>query len=152
MSRPSREAALIATAFIWANRSTCNRLSVGAVVHREGRILTQGYNGAPSGLIHCNYPHEPEECRAVHAEQNAIAFAARWGVGLDGAGIVTTHQPCLNCARLIINAGLTSVLYVSSYRLVEGLELLYEAGSDVRQRAVDWETMKQILLGHDETH
>lgn len=124
------------TAQLWAERSTCSRLQVGCVIHREGRILVQGYNGAPAGLPHCpdiGKPphHEPENCRAVHAEQNAIAWAARTGVMLEGAELVCTHQPCLNCARLIINAGVGRVVYDAGYRLREGLDLLIEAGIPV---------------------
>lgn len=160
--RPSREHALMSTAYIWAERSTCSRLHVGAVVHREGRILVQGYNGAPSGLPHCNhectcgFPIEallakhpqtkthrpgcnslPEACRAVHAEQNAIAFAARYGVGLAGAEMSVTHQPCLTCARSVINAGISKVWFVEPYRLQDGLNLLVEAGIAV-ERIVDY--------------
>ncbi len=152
--RPTRISALVDTAYIWAARSTCSRLSVGAVVHREGRILTQGYNGAPAGMPHCNhectctgkYPYTNEhqevvhqfECPApmpcyisVHAEANAVAFAARWGVGLEGAELVVTNQPCLNCAMLIINSGLKSVTYVQPYRLPDGIQLLESAGIEV---------------------
>lgn len=158
--RPSRENALMATAFIWAQRSTCSRLSVGAVIHREGRILVQGYNGAPAGLPHCDHEcncswadnpkanakgrgHKewcasgPVYCRAVHAEQNAIAWAARVGVRLEGSEIMVTHQPCLACARSLINAGVEKVFFVEEYRLKDGLELLIEAGIRV-ERLVDF--------------
>lgn len=150
--RPSREFCLVATAFTWAERSTCSRLSVGAVVHRDGRILTQGYNGAPSGLPHCDYEHSSENCLAVHAEQNAIAFAAKYGVGLDGAGIVVTHQPCLSCARSIINSGIESVLYVQPYRLMDGVSLLLDAGLLVVRHQVDWDAKKLIAWGSDEDY
>lgn len=162
--RPTREQALVATAFVWAKRSTCDRLAVGAVVHRDGRILAQGYNGAPAGLEHCDHTcncgrpeyaehHElckagPENCRAVHAEQNAIAYAARYGVELDGAGIIVTHQPCLSCARLIINAGILTVGFVHSYRLKDGMELLREAGILV-EGPIDWEEPSLIGLTSD---
>lgn len=162
--RPSRDYSLVASAFVWSRRSTCARLQVGALVHREGRILVQGYNGAPAGLPHCNHqcncrlmgsrgehiyhpesqghlptcPSLPEYCRAVHAEQNAIAFAARHGVRLEGGELVSTHQPCLSCARSIINSGIVKVLYVEPYRLTDGLDLLIEAGLAV-ERFVDWD-------------
>lgn len=153
MERPTREEALFETAFIWASRSTCSRLHVGCVIERDGRILVQGYNGAPSGLTHCDHEcdcerfHGPirpiavdhwEECatiqpctRAVHAEQNAIAFAARWGVELMGSTLWVTHQPCMSCAMSIINAGISEVHYVNPYRLKDGLKLLEEAGIPV---------------------
>lgn len=140
--RPSRTEALIQTAFVWAQRGTCSRLQVGALVHREGRILVQGYNGAPASLPHCPVRdhveggHNVSECRAVHAEQNAIAYAARVGVALEAAELVCTHQPCLSCSQSIINAGIVSVIYVFPYRLDAGLILLNEAGLKVT-RMVD---------------
>lgn len=178
--RPTRAESLMDTAEVWAQRSTCGRLHVGCVIHRDGRILVQGYNGAPSGLPHCpdrsddiweichtwdddpgmnintECPVHPEhrgdwymprrqpweglvgakghttaECRAVHAEQNAIAFAARWGVGLAGAEMSVTHQPCLSCAMSTINAGIVRVTYKEPYRLLDGVSLLEEAGIEV---------------------
>jgi dCMP deaminase len=162
--RPSREEMLVATAFTWAQRSTCSRLHVGAVVHRDGRILVQGYNGAPSGMPHCSHecscgliswdeaqgkPHtiwcnSREPCTiSVHAEANAIAYAAKYGVELGGSHIVVTHQPCLACAMLIINSGLKSVLYVFPYRLTDGVSLLREAGIVVEQY-LDWEEPQLI--------
>jgi dCMP deaminase len=118
-------------------------MSVGAVAHREGRILVQGYNGAPSGLRHCNYEHEPEDCRAVHAEQNAVAWAARLGVALNQAEWVITHEPCLPCSRSLINSGVKSVLFVYPYRLHDGVELLEEAGILVEQY-LDWEEPRVV--------
>lgn len=143
--RPGRYTTLMDTAYIWARRSTCDRLHVGAVFHRDGRILVQGYNGAPAGLPHCDhsctceYPNEvhaplstcpsQQPCtRAVHAEQSGISFAARLGVELKGASLSVTHQPCLPCAQSIINAGIEVVHYVEPYRLLDGLHLLEEAG------------------------
>lgn len=158
--RPSREFSLMQTAYIWAARSTCSRLHVGCVISRDGRILVQGYNGAPAGLEHCDhtcncpegYPKDEwrdgrmmevhrysdagcpaiNPCtRSVHAEQNAIAFAARWGVGLEGAELFCTNQPCLPCAHSIINAGIGKVWYVEPYRLPDGKAVLLEAGLEV---------------------
>lgn len=165
--RPTREELLVETAFTWAKRSTCSRLQVGAVVHRDGRILVQGYNGAAAGLPHCNHqcdcgrtvkhgpPHavgcnsEMPCLDAVHAEQNAIAFAAKWGVELNHASLVTTHQPCKGCAMSIINAGIEMVTYVYPYRLVDGLSLLMEAGLVVEQY-LDWEEPRLIGSSGDE--
>ena len=161
MNRPTREHVLMETAYLWAKRSTCSRLHVGCVIHRDGRILVQGYNGAPAGLKHCDH-----ECtcwgnylyfdnakqaevhragctaalpctRAVHAEQNAISFAARWGVGLEGAELYCTHQPCLPCAQTVINAGISKVWFSEPYRLQDGLDLLIEVGIKV-ERIVDF--------------
>lgn len=150
--RPTRQQTLMASAQLWAERSTCSRLHVGCVIEREGRILVQGYNGAPAGLDHCDHEcdcftsfsgnltqHDPEcniqkPClRSVHAEQNAISFAARWGVGLEGASCWVTHQPCISCAQTLINAGISLVVYQEPYRLRDGLDLLLEANIQVRQ-------------------
>lgn len=153
-TRPDRDETLMQTAFLWAKRSTCSRLHVGCVIHRDGRILVQGYNGAPAGLKHCDHTcdcgalpgfttHNESFCnslkpctRAVHAEQNAISFAARWGVELEGALASITHQPCMSCAQSLINSGIVSVDYVEPYRLKDGVDLLEEAGITVR-RIVD---------------
>lgn len=168
--RPSREELLVETAFVWAKRSTCSRLQVGAVIQRDGRILTQGYNGAPSGMPHCDHecdcnPRQvmslpdlfhDDECNSqqpctisMHAEANAIAFAARWGVGLTNSEIVVTHQPCLACAMLIVNSGIRAVTYVLPYRLKDGINLLGEAGLRVEQY-LDWEEPRIVELGGDE--
>ena len=141
MTRPGRESLLMDTARLWAARSTCSRLQVGCVISRDGRILVQGYNGAPSGLPHCDGEHEPEECRAVHAEQGAIAHAARNGVALQGATLHVTNMPCLSCARSIINSGITVVVYDEPYRLRDGVDLLKAAGIAIdRIKAFDPET------------
>lgn len=136
MSRISRNQLLMEVAFLMARRSTCLRLQVGAVLSRDGRILGSGYAGAPSGLPHCSpltcNTHSP--CtRTVHAEQGAIAFAARYGVALDGATLYVTHSPCAECAKSIINSGILNVYYGVPYRKTEGLDMLTEAGVGVYQ-------------------
>ena len=129
--RPPRHQVLMDTAYLWAKRGTCDRAHVGALIHREGRILVQGYNGAPAGIDHCvhieNIPCEI----AVHAEANAIAYSAKVGVALQGSEMVTTKIPCLNCAMLVINAGITSIVYSENHRDMRGLELLAKAGLQV---------------------
>lgn len=149
--RPARDDILMGMARLVAYRSTCSRLQVGAVVARNGRSLVQGYNGVPAGMTHCIHncicdvfgddrpgvTHQKgcpagDPCvRAVHAEANAIAYAARYGVTLDGTEMFTTHQPCYVCAQLIINAGIMRVVYDQSYRLPDGTTLLLEAGIEV---------------------
>lgn len=154
--RPSREETLLQHAQLVSERSTCSRNHVGVVIARDGRLLTSGYNGAPAGLPHCNHEcdcDQPlkmgpgvsaslsgtelhwETCNSippcttsVHAEANAIAYAARYGMGLEGAELFTTVSPCLSCAQLIIQAGITSVHYVREYRDHAGLNLLSQAG------------------------
>jgi dCMP deaminase len=136
------------TARLWSARSTCSRLHVGCVIARDSRILTTGYNGTPSGMPHCNHEcdcnpsfimslaeaHHKKHCNslqfcttAVHAEANAITFAARYGLSLEGAFLYTTHMPCLNCCMLIVNSGVEAVVWETDYRDRSGLELL-EAG------------------------
>src|SRR3989442_9396201 len=110
---------LIAHAQLEAQSSTCNRLNVGAVIARDGRIISTGYNGAPSGLPHCGpecAPGGPACGRASHAELNAIAFAARYRLATEGAILVSTDSPCLNCARAVLNAGIKEGYYMREYR------------------------------------
>ena len=118
-----------------AKRSTCLRRQVGAVIVQDKHVVATGYNGAPKGIPHCaemggcyreknNVPsgERHELCRALHAEQNAIIQAATYAQGIDGATIYITHQPCVICAKMIINAGIERV-YIrdteTDYRVVE---------------------------------
>jgi len=107
-------------------RATCPRLSVGAVIVRDKRILATGYNGAPRGLPHCpegGREHDwPLGClraghciRALHAEQNALLQAAMMGIACEGSTMYVSHQPCNNCAKMIINAGIVRVIYEGEY-------------------------------------
>jgi len=132
--RLSRDHVLMETAHLFAQRSTCDRNAVGVVIAREGRILMTGYNGSPSGLPHCGAGRcDPSvACTwATHAEQNAIAYAARCGVALVDASMYVTVSPCLACARSIITAGIGEVVYYEAYRDPAGIDLLREAGVSV---------------------
>lgn len=132
--RPTEDAMLLDVARVVATRATCGRLHVGAVLAREGRVLSTGYNGAPAGLPHCTLHAVGESCRrAVHAETNAIAFAARHGVPAAGATLYLTHSPCVGCAGLLVNAGVVEVVYDQPYRDPAGIDLLERAGVLVRQ-------------------
>lgn len=134
MLRISREQMLMEMAGVVAQRGTCSRLQVGAVISRDGRVIVTGYNGAPAGLPHCDHSYDMplRGCdNAEHAERNAIAFAARYGLALEGAELDCTHAPCLNCARSIINAGITRVRYLHAYRKTEGEDLLRSVGIEV---------------------
>lgn len=115
-----------------ASRSTCDRAHVGCVIVRDKRILTSGYNGAPSGLPHCDdVGHQVVNghcVRTLHAEQNALIQAALHGIGTQGATVYVTHQPCFNCAKMIINAGIVRVLHGGGYSDPASLELLTLAG------------------------
>lgn len=130
MIRPSRDDVLMRMAEVVATRSTCSRLHVGTVISRDGRVLVTGYNGAAAGMPHCK--HTPMDVNsgceiAVHAEANAICFAARHGVAIDGAVMHSTDSPCLNCAKLIINAGVVEVHAAREYRIRDGVDLLIAA-------------------------
>lgn len=115
-----------------ATRATCPRLSVGAVLVREHRILTTGYNGAPRGVAHCSEAGcllVNDHCmRATHAEANAIVQGALHGVSLEGSTAYCTHQPCVNCSKLLISAGVAKIVYDVAYPDPIAAELLGEAG------------------------
>lgn len=115
-----------------ATRATCPRASVGAVLVREHRILTTGYNGAPRGVAHCaevGCTIVNEHCmRATHAEANAIVQAALHGVNVANSTAYCTHQPCVNCSKLLISAGVRKIVYETAYPDPVAQELLGEAG------------------------
>ncbi len=131
---------------IVANRATCIRRRVGAALVRDRRILSTGYNGAPSGLRHCleigclreqmNIPsgERHELCRGLHAEQNAIIQAALHGVGVKGATLYCTNHPCIICAKMIINAGIVRIVVGGEYRDRLAEEMLTEAEIEVVRR------------------
>lgn len=127
----------------WTSCYTPGR-AIGAVIVKDKRVMTTGYNGAPAGLPTCKERGEclrrklgvasgthAEICYAVHAEQNAIIQAARLGTVLDGATLYCTHQPCVICAKMIINAGIKRIVYGEGYPDEFALELLREAGVTV---------------------
>jgi dCMP deaminase len=122
-----------------ATRATCPRASVGAVLVREHRILTTGYNGAPRGVAHCSEVGctlVNDHCaRATHAEANAVVQGALHGVSLEGATAYCTHQPCVNCSKLLISAGVVKIIYEEAYPDPIAAELLAEAGVAIAQFA-----------------
>ncbi len=122
-----------------ATRATCPRLSVGCVLVREHRILTTGYNGAPRGVAHCTEAGcivVNDHCaRATHAEANAIVQGALHGVSLAGSIAYCTHQPCVNCSKLLISAGVQKIVYDVGYPDPVASELLAEAGVAIAQFA-----------------
>ena len=124
----------------WASCYQENR-KIGAVIVKNKRIMTTGYNGAPAGVKTCvergeclrrkmNVPsgQRQELCYAVHAEQNAIIQAAKLGVSIDGATLYCTHQPCVMCAKMIVNAGIVRVVYQEGYPDEFAVEILKEGG------------------------
>jgi dCMP deaminase len=132
MARPSWDEYFLGIAFQVARRSTCDRARVGAIIVKDRRILTTGYNGAPAGLPHCDdvgHLMVDGHCvRTLHAEQNAIIQAALHGVSVQGGTIYVTHQPCLTCAKMIINAGIVRVVYAGEYPDENSRAFLAEAG------------------------
>ena len=125
--RPSWETYFMQIAHLVAERSTCLRRKVGAVLVKDRRILATGYNGAPSGLAHCeetgclrqkyNIPagQRHELCRGLHAEQNAIIQAALYGISIKNATLFCTHFPCSICIKMLINAGIKEIIYEEGY-------------------------------------
>jgi len=130
-TRPSWDEYFMRIAAEVAQRSTCTRANVGAVVTKDKRILTTGYNGAPRGLPHClevGCLMVDGHCvRTIHAEQNALLQGALHGVALAGGTLYVTHQPCLNCAKMIINAGIVRVVFTQAYLDPIAEEFLREA-------------------------
>lgn len=160
--RPTLDQIHMNNARQWAAMSTCSRNHVGAVLSLGGRGIGTGYNGAPAGMTHCvhDLPFMPQAgldvnyraasplgpfpsglgkvrdngCRvAIHAETNAIAYAARHGVAVAGATMYVTLSPCYSCAQLMIAAGLHRVVYDREYRDPAGIDLLRQAGLKVEQ-------------------
>jgi dCMP deaminase len=143
--RPSWDAYFMDIAQLVARRSTCTRRAVGAVVVKDRRILSTGYNGAPSKVRHClevgclreqlNVPsgERHELCRGIHAEQNAIIQAAYHGVSVKGASLYCTNLPCVICAKMIINAGILRIFYESGYADNLSEEMLAEADVELVQ-------------------
>lgn len=179
--RISRDQMFTTICQVVAQRSTCLRSQVGAVIVKEGRVVSMGYNGPVSGMPACSskevpptplhpvgdvdwlkvYPDEPEtwpeytggeeghpECmgpgctRSLHAETNAIAFAARAGVAVEGCTMYCTMSPCINCAKVIVNSGIKKLVYMKEYRDTTGLDLMKSAGiTVVHLDATDWGVM-----------
>ena len=127
-----------------SRRSTCLRRGVGAVLVKDKRLLTTGYNGAPSGLKHClevgclreelkvSSGERHELCRGLHAEQNAIIQAAVHGVSIRGATLYCTNHPCSICLKMLINAGIEEIVYQNPYPDELAMSMLEEAGMKLR--------------------
>ena len=141
MKRPTWDEYFMEMAELTAKRATCSRRQVGAVITRDNRAVATGYNGAPRGLAHCeekggclrqklNIPsgQRHELCRALHAEQNAIISAASMGNAIEGGTIYITHQPCVICAKMIVNAGIKRIVVREGYPDELSMEILDEAG------------------------
>jgi dCMP deaminase len=144
MPRPSWDEYFMSIAEQVSGRSTCMRRQTGAVLVKDKRILATGYNGTPAGLPHCEAVgclreqrgiasgENHELCRGIHAEQNAVIQAARYGIPIEGATIYSTHQPCVLCAKILINAGVVDIAFRDPYPDPLSGELLAAAGVDPR--------------------
>jgi dCMP deaminase len=142
-SRPSWDGYFITIANMVRTRSTCLRRQVGAIIVKDKRILTTGYNGAPRGMKHCSEigcireaadvpaGERHELCRGIHAEQNAIVQAAAFGVSIQGATLYCTHFPCVLCAKMLINAGVERLVIEEAYPDRLSRQMLREAGIEV---------------------
>ena len=144
-SRPSWDEYFMDIVALVARRSTCLRREVGAVIVKDRRLLTTGYNGAPSGLRHCletgclreqlniSSGERHELCRGLHAEQNAIIQAAVHGVSIKGATIYCTSHPCAICLKMIINAGIITIVYREGYSDKLAEQMLEETGIEAKK-------------------
>jgi len=116
-------------AFIWAENSYCKRRQVGALLVKDKMIISDGYNGTPSGFENvCEDENNVTKPYVLHAEANAITKVARSNNSSDGATLYVTSSPCIECAKLIIQAGISRVVYSDAYRLSDGIDLLDKAG------------------------
>ena len=119
-------------AAIWAENSYCSRRKVGALIVKDKMIISDGYNGTPSGFENiCEDENGLTKPYVLHAEANAITKIARSGNNSDGATLYVPASPCIECAKLIIQAGIRRVIYGEPYRLSDGVDLLMRAGIDV---------------------
>ncbi|GAB1541234.1 hypothetical protein NUACC21_39040 [Scytonema sp. NUACC21] len=156
--RPTWDEYFLMLAKLAATRSTCLAFPVGAVIVKNRQVLATGYNGSPSGSAHCTaqgycYPglsscdaSKTMPSRAVHAEANAIAQAAKHGISTDGASIYVTLEPCLSCLKLIISAGIKEVFYETQFN---GGEKALVRNSFINEGLV---TLKQIQLPEETVH
>ncbi len=124
----------IEMAHVWANNSYCERRKVGALIVKNRMIISDGYNGTPSGFENiCEDASGITKPYVLHAEANAITKVAKSNNSSEGATLYITDSPCMECAKLIIQAGISRVVYSNKYRITEGLDLLERAGVIVEQ-------------------
>ena len=125
-------------AAIWAKNSYCTRRQVGAILVKDRMIISDGYNGTPSGFENvCEDENGVTKPYVLHAEANAITKVAKSHNSSDGATLYITDSPCMECAKLIIQAGIRRVVYAREYRIVDGVGLLRRAGNEVEKLEMD---------------
>jgi dCMP deaminase len=145
MKRPGWDEYFMEITRLVSRRSTCVRRSVGAVLVKDKNILATGYNGAPSGVVHCLEVgclrerlavvsgERHELCRGLHAEQNAIIQAAKHGTNINGSILYCTTLPCVICSKMLINAGIRRIVYEQGYPDQLAEEMMEEAGIEVKR-------------------
>jgi len=120
-------------ALIWAENSYCERRKVGALVVKNNMIISDGYNGTPTGFENvCEDENNVSKPYVLHAEANAITKLARSSNSSEGSTLYVTASPCIECAKLIIQSGIKRVIYTEKYRLTDGIDLLMRAGIEVK--------------------
>ena len=149
MQRPSWDQYFMDITHLVATRSSCLRRQVGALLVKDRNILATGYNGVPSGISHCQAVgclrerlqvpsgERHELCRGLHAEQNAIIQAAKHGTNIDGATLYCTTMPCIICTKMIINAGISRVIYGEGYADELAREMITEAAIEILHFTTD---------------
>ena len=126
--------AYLEMAAVWARNSYCKRRQVGALIGKDRMIISDGYNGTPSGFENvCEDENGVTKPYVLHAEANAITKVAKSGNSSEGATLYVTASPCVECAKLIIQAGIRRVVYTDAYRLTDGVDLLRRAGIEIEQ-------------------
>ena len=124
----------LAMAGVWAENSYCQRRKVGALIVKDRMIISDGYNGTPCGFENvCEDDNGITKPYVLHAEANAITKVAKSNNSSDGATLYVTAAPCVECAKLIIQSGIKRVVYIDSYRITDGLELMERAGIELLQ-------------------
>jgi dCMP deaminase len=143
MNRPTWDEYFMEITHLVARRATCLRRQVGAVLVKDRNILATGYNGTPTGIAHCldvgclreklaiPSGERHELCRGLHAEQNAIIQAAKHGTNIDGATLYCTTMPCIICSKMIINAGITRIVFETGYADDLAAEMIAASGVEV---------------------
>ncbi|MFH1625063.1 MAG: cytidine/deoxycytidylate deaminase family protein [Pseudomonadota bacterium] len=158
MSRPNWEEYFMGITSLVAKRATCRRRQVGAILVKNKRILSTGYNGAPMGLSHCldigclreknDIPsgERHELCRGLHAEQNAIIQAAYHGISVNGSVLFCTNLPCIICLKMIINAGITKIVYKDGYTDELSREMIRESRIELVEYNEELQKRETVLV------
>ena len=141
MTRPTWNELFVETTLLFAKRSSCLKAQQAALLIKDNRIISFGVNGSPAGHINCN-EYSEEICGkdtngscflGIHAEQNAIGYAARNGINTDGCTIYCTQSPCSSCAKLVAAAGIKEFLYIDRYRLADGIKFLEQSHVNIKR-------------------